>query len=826
MNVRIFALCGAFVLSSLFAQGQCNHDWDINVTLNELQVVQYSLTLSGQLTAISFDVSFLDIDGGSWPGDLLVHVYAPNGNCVVWGGYSGMDIDGGCQNLGTGFGGAWPNNWNGAGNQNASHTINLAAYNLGGTGTWTIELQNAWNTNNGTAAWNMDLTMFGICAGECVIPDACNYNPFAELANNSTCIFAEDLYPGGLLDCDGNCYNDDDGDGICNELEIPGCQVLWACNYDAQATDPPLPNEPCTYPENDEVDCEGNSLLPQFLSQPQDATVSCNGIPGVPEINVQVAPAAIAYHDLLPESCYDADTEVPLTFTESVIPGNCPGNYTIQRFWEIVDCNGFENTYLQTIEVVDNLPPVVTTDLEPIQLNCNDPLVFPALQYNDACGGSVSVIGQPTFLSLPGNCTSESTEKKFTVIADQCGNETTVEQTLVYSDDQPPFWLNEPNEIIITDNIGGGEFDLPVASDICSSFEVNMSTSSGTGDCPLSTILTRTFVAVDACGNSSLPFVQTIKEASDLILTSTEATDVTCHGGGNGTAEVTYEGGVGPYEENWYGYDNNALEAGVYNVQITDNNLCSVDTFLVISEPAPFVLTLSATVPDCNNSESGKIESEVFGGAGVVTIEWGDLNLNAVPAGEYTILATDALGCGTSATVVVPPAIIPEPLDLTGDTFVAQGDSAAYYYPYTLGSSYDWTYTGASEEEVLNIFAISLLWDSLGAQEVCVVETNQEGCSGVPVCLDVFVEDDVWNIREQATPSNRVFPNPSSEVVNVTLPRADVYARYRILGAQGKVLVQGIVTDPALTFVVADWPSGLYVMALDQGTQLRFNVIH
>ena len=90
MNFKVFFLTGAFALSSFFAQAQCNHDWDINVTLSELQTVQFSQTLSGELTAISFDVAFLDLDGGSWPGDLLVHVYAPNGNCVVWGGYSGM----------------------------------------------------------------------------------------------------------------------------------------------------------------------------------------------------------------------------------------------------------------------------------------------------------------------------------------------------------------------------------------------------------------------------------------------------------------------------------------------------------------------------------------------------------------------------------------------------------------------------------------------------------------------------------------------------------------------------------------------------------------
>ena len=58
------------------------------------------------------------------------------------------------------------------------------------------------------------------------------------------------------------------------------------------------------------------------------------------------------------------------------------------------------------------------------------------------------------------------------MISDQCGNQTTVEQTLVFQDIQPPYWLNEPDEIIITNDIENDEFDLPVADDICSPFEV------------------------------------------------------------------------------------------------------------------------------------------------------------------------------------------------------------------------------------------------------------------------------------------------------------------------------------------------------------------
>ena len=35
-------------------------------------------------------------------------------------------------------------------------------------------------------------------------------------------------------ECDGTCINDTDGDGICDELEIAGCQDSLAVNYDCK----------------------------------------------------------------------------------------------------------------------------------------------------------------------------------------------------------------------------------------------------------------------------------------------------------------------------------------------------------------------------------------------------------------------------------------------------------------------------------------------------------------------------------------------------------------------------------------------------------------
>ena len=44
-------------------------------------------------------------------------------------------------------------------------------------------------------------------------------------------------YPITYYDCQDQCLNDADGDGVCDELEIPGCTNSAACNYNELATD-------------------------------------------------------------------------------------------------------------------------------------------------------------------------------------------------------------------------------------------------------------------------------------------------------------------------------------------------------------------------------------------------------------------------------------------------------------------------------------------------------------------------------------------------------------------------------------------------------------
>jgi len=79
--------------------------------------------------------------------------------------------------------------------------------------------------------------------GDTVLPFATGALPvFA--SNGSTAVMYE-YTVNPYYNCSGDCINDTDSDGVCDELEIEGCQEPTACNYDSSATDTAF----CNYPE-------------------------------------------------------------------------------------------------------------------------------------------------------------------------------------------------------------------------------------------------------------------------------------------------------------------------------------------------------------------------------------------------------------------------------------------------------------------------------------------------------------------------------------------------------------------------------------------------
>lgn len=73
------------------------------------------------------------------------------------------------------------------------------------------------------------------CQGEaiygCTDITACNYDEVST-EDDGSCEYPEEYY-----DCNNNCLNDIDFDGVCDELEIYGCIDINNCNYNPEATE-------------------------------------------------------------------------------------------------------------------------------------------------------------------------------------------------------------------------------------------------------------------------------------------------------------------------------------------------------------------------------------------------------------------------------------------------------------------------------------------------------------------------------------------------------------------------------------------------------------
>ena len=99
----------------------------------------------------------------------------------------------------------------------------------------------------------------GVCDEEelagCTDPNACNAGDFTD-TNDDLCTYP-DGYPSNIVNCEGECLNDIDGDGVCDEEEVGGCDDDTACNFSASATDN---DGSCVYADSG-YDCDGNCLV-------------------------------------------------------------------------------------------------------------------------------------------------------------------------------------------------------------------------------------------------------------------------------------------------------------------------------------------------------------------------------------------------------------------------------------------------------------------------------------------------------------------------------------------------------------------------------------
>jgi hypothetical protein len=220
---------------------------------------------------------------------------------------------------------------------------------------------------------------------------------------------------------------------------------------------------------------------PEFTLFPEDTTVSCEVVDVMPAPIIEWTGGCI---------------NTQLSSEENIIPGNCPGSYTIQRIYTLTDGCGNEISQTWTITVEDNTPPQLFEIPTDITISCGQEIP-PALPFAlDNCDVEVNITLNA--VTTPLDC-GYLFVRTWTA-TDFCGNTSAASQTIQVSDAIDPFYTFLPPSVTVE---CGEEFelDLALAFDQCSSVDLAW-TDVPLGDCSGSFI--RLWRAFDGCGNQAL----------------------------------------------------------------------------------------------------------------------------------------------------------------------------------------------------------------------------------------------------------------------------------------------------------------------------------
>jgi gliding motility-associated-like protein len=145
-------------------------------------------------------------------------------------------------------------------------------------------------------------------------------------------------------------------------------------------------------------------------------------------------------------------------------------------------------------------------------------------------------------------------------------------------------------------------------------------------------------------------------------ITLQSSADVTCFNGNDGTATVLATGGSGSYTYSWApsggaGATASNLNAGTYDVTVTDGSGCSNILSVTIGQPTSIVITETIIDANCGSTD-GQISTSVNGGTGTYTYDWapnGEItpSINNLSGGSYSVLVTDSDGCTATETYTV-----------------------------------------------------------------------------------------------------------------------------------------------------------------------------
>jgi gliding motility-associated-like protein len=139
-----------------------------------------------------------------------------------------------------------------------------------------------------------------------------------------------------------------------------------------------------------------------------------------------------------------------------------------------------------------------------------------------------------------------------------------------------------------------------------------------------------------------------------------DSLSVSCWGVSDGGTISFIQGGVGSYSFNWLPINNNNqnvsnLPAGIYTIQVNDQNNCFATDSTEVLQPDSLFATFELTDILCHGEPTGAIDATLFGGTAPFSCfcinNLSGIDTAGLTAGFYQYVVVDDNGCSVSSTL-------------------------------------------------------------------------------------------------------------------------------------------------------------------------------
>ena len=259
-------------------------------------------------------------------------------------------------------------------------------------------------------------------------------------------------------------------------------------------------------------------------------------------------------------------------------------------------------------------------------------------------------------------------------------------------------------------------------------------------------------------------------------LTDYNGYNISCNGLANGYIHVDPTSGSAPFVYSWSGpsgftatsKDISDLIAGSYQLLIVDSNECKASETFNLTEPGKLGMTFSLPSStaggfniNCAGDSTGYINIEPVNQVKTVDYLWADgifgKTRTNLPAGNYSVIITDANNCHASATITliepdsmmlvfdISPPFCPDKPDGTISTNVTGG---------VMGADYSYRWSDNSTNRILSNIPEGFYKVTVTDMNGCTlkdsvkVESLNESCLIIPNAISPNSDqiNDVWNI--------------------------------------------------------------------------------